>query len=95
MSERISVGDLVVVVKGFRCGCNGHLGDIFTVTSIYMVSVGAVYECSNCGASGVVKTTFLSSRGHKLGRGISLAVLKRIPPLSEIEREQTESKEPV
>ena len=94
MSERISVGDLVVVVRKFGCGCGKHLGEIFTVTKLYIAPAGGLWKCSYCGANGVIRAASPSAKGSKTGRGMPLRVLKRIPPLSELERESTEAKEP-
>ncbi len=73
----ISVGDLVVIVRGNKCcGYASGLGVHFNVTKIYQHSG----HCKACGAfnSGLVADSERPTVTY-------LYKLKRIPPLSELE----------
>ena len=91
MTERIAVGDLVMVVRPSPC-CGSDLAvgrRIFTVASLDFDSG----TCSGCGANiPPVKAAFNENNGkhYQLNR------LKRIPPLSELESSKTDEpiKEP-
>lgn len=82
MSEPISVGDLVVIVKG---GCSDHhIGRIFRVFRFSNKTTA----CKKCHTyHGYPPTTTLACPAETPG-GFELARLKRIPPLSELEGEK-------
>ena len=79
----ISVGDLVQVVRPTKC-CDRHVGVIFTVTEICQ-STGGPWYCPGCGASGISQGLFPYARGY--ANGVAMRLLKRIPPLDELESE--------
>lgn len=85
MTERIAVGDLVMVVRPSPC-CGSDLAvgrRIFTVAALDFDSG----TCSGCGAHiPSVKAAFNENNGkhYQLNR------LKRIPPLDELEGVKTE-----
>ena len=88
VSKPISVGDLVVVVRGTKCcGAGRHVGKIFKVTGF--IDQGYI-ACSACGRvrSVQLRTAF----GISIHPGYDVNRLKRIPPLSELEGERTEEK---
>lgn len=85
MSERISVGDLVCVVRGMPC-CNtqtGSEGMFFTVTNIQDCQNEV---CIHCKMPLPAPAVF----GCPGRRGIDLIRLKRIPPLSSLDSLQTD-----
>jgi hypothetical protein len=92
MSDKpISVGDLVVVVRGHVC----DLGETFIVTRIDRWSGGWV--CTKCGEESDDDYVGASPSTDPMDRHcVPLPWLKRIPPLSELEGERTqeEMKEP-
>jgi hypothetical protein len=90
MSDRpIQVGDLVQVVRGTPC-C-GHIsiwgGHIFTVAEI--LSVGGDGQCAYCD----VLRSFSALAFPKIAamEGIELVMLKRIPPLGELNEVPTDA----
>ena len=93
MTERISVGDLVVVVR-IDGGCIHafhFMGRIFTVISI-RTDYGVM--CYSCRQRDIAKDGEAHVE-YRPGNFLPMRWLKRIPPLSELEREQTDAKEPV
>lgn len=84
MSERIAVGDLVMVIKATDC-CNyaGACGIIGKVTELGDHSV----LCGHCGNVAIKFRARIDSRSPKNGRWRSYQIhrLKRIPPLTEPE----------
>ena len=92
MSERISVGDLVVVVR-IDGGCTHaphFMGRIFTVLSI-RTDYGVT--CYVCKKRDIAKDGEANVE-YRPGNYLPMRWLKRIPPLADLEREQTEAKEP-
>lgn len=86
-NKPIAVGDLVCVVRaGGFCSC--YLGTIFIVQEI-APSPDGYLGCRRCGSRSPTKID-----ARKSGGWHSLAQLKRIPPLSELESERREEKEP-
>jgi hypothetical protein len=81
MSEKIEVGDLVVVWRLTPCCGKGaeRVGQIFLVRSF----TTAANCCHFCGRS----RTELLARGPDGFRPIRLSRLKRIPPLADLDRE--------
>lgn len=78
MDKPISVGDLVMIVRGNKCcGRPDALGTTFTVTNIYEHSGGICKTC-HAPSSGLVADSERSTVTY-------LYKLKRIPPLSELE----------
>lgn len=85
MSERIEVGDLVVIVKSKDCcGDSSHVGMCFTVSGFHHESI-----CLQCGTVHQQQAAFWD------GRWVATPVwrLRKIPPISELE--STEHKEEV
>ena len=91
MSE-IKVGDLVVVMRPKRCGCNNSIGRIWVVKDLNSDERSG--RCTECG---VVTYPPVTPTAHISNGYAELWRLKRIPPLSELEGERTEEKlkEPV
>jgi len=91
MSDRpIQVGDLVVIVKSCpHCGNATDLGIIFEVRGLFM-SDGRMNCCGN------VDNEMTAEDHIPDGGGTPVSVIKRIPPLSELEGQRTEEniKEP-
>lgn len=88
-NKPIAVGDLVCVVRaGGFCSC--YLGTIFIVQEIAPSPDGYL----NCSLCRVRAPTGLDARKPDDKGWHSLAQLKRIPPLSELESERREEKEP-
>jgi len=87
VSERpISVGDLVMVVRGHEC----HKGEVYTVHGIEPATA-IPWKCKRC--KEVVKVgeyTFVDVTGRS--EGFPDSWLRRIPPLTELEGERTEEK---
>jgi threonine dehydrogenase-like Zn-dependent dehydrogenase len=87
MSDKISAGDLVVIIKPLACG-HGQTGYIFTVKELVLSAPGGGF-CSQCKA--IFPNQFLAAR-HPDGDMTDILRLKRIPPLSEMEHtKETES----
>ena len=86
MSEQISVGDLVVVVRGTAC-CkyNNAIGSVFTVSKL---SVSGS-KCPKCGYISAPRIC-----AETPDWVVSLSRLKRIPPLAELEQTTEQEKEP-
>ena len=83
MSDKpINVGDLVICIRGRKCGCPSVSdGVVFKVTQI--APVGGPYSgCNHPGFGG-----FLAISGDRVHR-VELCRLKRIPPLDELESEK-------
>ena len=92
MKDRpIQVGDLVQVVRPPVCGCIKLIGITFKVSSF---GNAERYRCTSCGFSWPHDGH--SVRGYK-DFAFQEYLLKRIPPLDELEGERTEEKlrEPV
>ena len=86
MSEQISVGDLVVIVRASHCcGRDKTLGRIFTVEAISSTN----YQCRRCKV-----ITEASLCAWRDGWVVPLSRLKRIPPLAELEQTTEQEKEP-
>ena len=86
MGEPIKVGDLVVVAKACpHCGSHEDLGKVFRVHTICTLEGG--WNC--CGYEGRPQTGALVDKDEG---GYVLQILKRIPPLSELEGQRTEEK---
>ena len=83
MSERIAVGDLVVVVRGLSCGCLNRVGEVFRVSEIRKSSPTGM--CTSCNAIFDAQGITVAC-GHPEGT-VNIKRLKRIPPLEELERE--------
>lgn len=91
MSDKpIAVGDLVQVVRPAICGCGTYLGKTFTVKRIRVAPVGGRYSCP-CGANGPITAPY-DVADDEIDFGFSLRILKRIPPLEELEGQRTEEK---
>ena len=85
MDKPISVGDLVQVIRPAPCcGADDNIGDIFVVDHIF---TGRTW-CWNCDQAEEVPCAFVS--GEENADGFQLQILKRIPPLSELEGERTQ-----
>jgi hypothetical protein len=80
MSERIEVGDLVMVVRGHECGKSKFIGIVFTVERIEQAYD---YGCPQCG--GDMSDGRLLAFGRRPTRTgfVPLSWLKKIPPLTE------------
>lgn len=84
MNKPIQVGDLVQVVRPGVCSDQG-MGNVFRVLKIDRTA----YDCICCGREhGPTKFAWQTMKGA--GFGYSLARLKRIPPLDELEGKRTE-----
>lgn len=88
MDKPISVGDLVVVVRGHVCKCVGfkNLGRIFQVSSMKQAEKTRCLGCKEL--TGAATLCF----GDGNGKGYQSYRLKRIPPLGELESEKNDSK---
>jgi hypothetical protein len=89
VNEQIQVGDLVVIAKPRRCGCNEVLGHIFTLTNIWHDIQNM--RCPTCG-SPVDGTSYAWLDG--MNKSCELWRLRRIPPLSELESTKHENSVP-
>ena len=79
----IKVGDLVLVAKACpHCGDTDGLGMIFLVFEIFSSDRGA--NC--CGYTSGMSACATDPRNHN--QGFDVQLLKRIPPLSELEGEK-------
>lgn len=91
MSDKpISVGDLVVVVRGTRCcGVAGNIGLVYRVA---LIRPEAHWHCTYCRSH--EREPLVAAASHI--NGYQLSRLKRIPPLDELESERTDEpmKEP-
>ena len=85
MKAGIQEGDLVVIVAPKRCGCSGRIGMIFRVNTIGSDMRGRCSECRRI--TYPIGTPYATSDD---GFSPELSVLRRIPPLSELEREKKE-----
>jgi hypothetical protein len=88
--ERISVGDLVQIVRWGGC-CDGRIGQIFQVAKIGHYELGGY--CAVCWTASVIPPGIpfryaLATSGST--KGTPMQWLKRIPPLSELEGQRTE-----
>jgi hypothetical protein len=81
MDKPISVGDLVMVVRGPHCCLqpDGHEGSTFRVTGIRVTHPGG----STCRLCGNHRSGF-SATGHH-AHNFYVSRLKRIPPLEELD----------
>jgi hypothetical protein len=87
MDKPISVGDLVQVVKWSPCGCGlGVIGTVHGFTT-NMSDRG----CGLCGARepGAQRTLAVELAPNSK-KGVPVAWVRRIPPLSELEGERTQ-----
>ncbi len=82
MSERIKVGDLVMIVRGHECVMNLYQGVIFTVTGFVQPRFGG-WHCARCGRDNAGGNEAAATGFHKAHAPISW--LKKIPPLTEPE----------
>jgi hypothetical protein len=78
----IKVGDLVVVVRGCAYCGDESLGEIFTVARVQ-----EAYGAMTCCGIGAYDRDITASAGHP-DEGVPIGMLKRIPPLDELERDQ-------
>lgn len=83
MDKPISVGDLVVVVRGHEC----DLGVTYIVGHI--ITAAGVWSCP-CGAREFHDGAFVHKTHSFYGAPVEW--LKRIPPLPELESEKNDSK---
>lgn len=91
MTEKISAGDLVVVVRADHSCAIKTIGMIFTVKEIPTHHPG-IY-CIKCKQSNIaLPDSPIAKLGG--GRAFPLHWLKRIPPLSELESIDEQIKEP-
>ena len=90
MSEPISVGDLVMVVRQLGCACD--IGHTFVVERIERSPTGRL-SCGFCNHPPIYSQ---ADALRQDGGWSALAALKRIPPLSELEGQPTQEdiKEP-
>jgi hypothetical protein len=87
MDKPISVGDLVMVIRGMLCcGGGSHIGEMFVVRDIYQYAGGHCELCKAPQSSGLAAAPDHTSGGQALFR------LKRIPPLEELEGEKRDEK---
>lgn len=82
----IKVGDLVQVVRGHVC----DLGRIFVVASINVSYVG--WHCPHCPAESHDRCDWVDD-GVAEKSGADINWVRRIPPLSELERDTEKLKE--
>ncbi len=87
MNRPIQVGDLVVLVRGHGCILERHVGRVFTVLGL-VAPVGGGWHCTWCHKDSAGPNEIAARINEKPG-GIPLSWLKRIPPLSELEGEQS------
>jgi len=87
--ENIKVGDLVIVVKPTTCcGFIGDVGKVFTVLDIDG-GIGIPSECWNCGqVSDSIDAAERDNYWHEI------KTLKKIPPLSELDKIETKEELP-
>ena len=82
MSERITVGDLVMVVRGHRCQFERLGGVIFVVQRIIDPNFGG-YRCPACSQHSIAPHSQAAERCQ--GCCVPLPWLKKIRPLDEPE----------
>lgn len=90
MSEPISVGDLVQVVRGHQCFIDAIGGRIFIVTEI-VAQQGGGWFCQRCNTPDLAASDKFGARANwktRKGAAIPLSWLKRIPPIDELEDEK-------
>jgi len=92
MSERIEVGDLVMVVRwpccGFGLGSIGHVSEIFTARNLGHQGV----RCDNCSRENVAGADDLIA---DIGDTFApVAWLRKIPPLADLESIDTKEEIP-
>lgn len=86
MSDRIDVGDLVVVVKWPCCG--EWIGIIYRVASMEVMPHA---QCRTCGRHHGKQLVALREKQQDGGvLGVPLAWLRKLPPLAEPESERTD-----
>lgn len=79
MSEQISIGDLVMVVREC-CHVDSCLGEVYIVLDITTGS-----DCTECGAADDLPAAILEAETEDFyGFGLPLSYLKKIPPLGEL-----------
>lgn len=77
MSDKIEVGDMVMVVRPQPCcGSDRRIGAVYEVAIITNKHQDIIHDC--CG----IESTHVCAIGHN-GRGELIEVLKKIPPLTE------------
>ena len=99
MDKPISVGDLVVVVRGHSCVVELLGGVPYKVDGIHR-QVGGGWICNRCGTRDIAPEALYGASGHYVPNGTKLLKvgipvgaiptqwLKRIPPLGELEGEK-------
>ena len=88
MTERISVGDLVMVVRGHECAV-AILGGVPRRVYGFRPQTGGGWVCPSCRKRDIAPSATIGARLFQGGdSAIPLAWLKKIPPLSELESEQ-------
>lgn len=86
MSDKpISVGDLVMVVRGHACVVQ-YLGGIPWTVDEIVTQKGGGWQCGKCGGRNIYPHGLLAAQNDHFT--IPLDFLKRIPPLSELEGEK-------
>lgn len=81
MEKPISVGDLVMVVRGHACTVSAFGGLPVRVGEI-RAPYGKSWDCARCGGKKVAPTSPYVPHN---GAALPLPWLKRIPPLDELE----------
>jgi len=85
-SERIEIGDLVMIVRGHECAVARAGGIPFVVTG-FALPYGGGWHCADCDKNDAWGNE-LAATGLWNGNA-PLSWLKKIPPLVEFERELT------
>jgi hypothetical protein len=80
MSERIEVGDLVMVVRPRLCGCASNIGFVFRVQEVQRAG-GLGGRCVTCGRHTFGPEAMIAVKPD--GAVTELNRLRRIPPLTE------------
>lgn len=91
MDKPISVGDLVMVVRGHECVLRLKGGIPWRVLGFSAQRNGG-WHCPKCFEGDIAPEAAIAARleFHDKGNGIPLSWLKRIPPLDELETVRTE-----
>ena len=82
MSERIEIGDLVMIVRGHECVMRLYQGAIFTVTG-FVHPIHGGWHCDFCNKDDAAGNELAATGLHK--GNVPLSWLKKIPPLTEPE----------